>query len=277
MNHEEKEQLYFELADAWASGEMSAKEIADFEKKRLDDPEFDAHCRLHLKMIGTLKYQKEQEFKSMIQGVERELAQEGFFKPTPKITSRWSQVRPFLAFAASFALILSAIIWWQYNLQMTARAKALALETIATLSPLSKPERQAMIEQKDQDPFELWRRGDLKGAIAIWERQYKKSPKNTELRYFLAVCQLQRGENKTAIQLLEGLDEEARGGMIIHPAEIEDVRWYLALAFAAEGNWKKAKNLLQEIEDKHTEAKQFLEKIEFSMRLVRTGRTGMEN
>lgn len=263
MHQEDKEQQYQEMVDAWLDGKMTASEVTAFEQKRREDPDLDAHCRFVLKMAGTLKQQQKVEFAAMIQGIEQELKQRHFFDSSPPKLSFWVRARPYMAHAATLLLLIGAIGFWQYNAQQreVERGKMQAAQAIAALPPLPKPAETQGFTSKSGEAFLLYAQGRYSDAADIWQKQYDDSPQGTDVRYYLGVCRLKNSENPAAIKLLQSLEEEVRAGKRIRPVDVQAMRWHLALALAADGQIKKAKSLLREIEHEHPDAKQFLEQL----------------
>lgn len=216
----------FEKIEAYLNGDLSKDEILEFETQLNTDTIFRAKfddIKTVLTGIET------QSLKEQLDIFHKELSanEQDLLVNDPKVKSlHWRKI------AVAAILIVGLGSFWLFS---GSPNEKLYSEYFTPDPGLPT----TMSNTNNYDFYEAmvsYKQGDYKVAIDKWQALQNTKPNNDTLNYFIGVAHLANKNEKTAISFLENASKNSEFPLI------NDVYYYLGLAYLKDGNIDRAKN-----------------------------------
>ncbi|MCB0706863.1 MAG: hypothetical protein KDC34_16220 [Saprospiraceae bacterium] len=228
--------------EMYLDGELQGDALKQFEATLKQDTSLANRLKFHQDLAASLGDSQAIDVQKQITEIGRSFFQESASeKPAPKLVPVWR--RP-LAIAASFLVLLAVSYFtWQAVSGLAPSGERLFAQNF-TSYPLDQVVRGSEATQSDfEQTVQLYLDGHYQQASEAFRTQLSLDPQNEKLKFSLAQSLLSETPPAfdAASPLLESLVSTGTSSVV--PAS----KWYLALVYVHNGDFKQAMPLLQEV------------------------------
>lgn len=224
-----------EKIERYLAGEMTANEIAAFEKKLSADPELAEEIRFRKTLQFVYSNKPLFELNDQLLSIEEEVNLDIDNSKAP--LKKAFVVKTFLvAIIAFFILLFMGLYFYsQYQNRLLMEHKELVnqyaepFENIFNFSHRDNSFLSAAMESYNNENYQE--------AIGFFE-QTKNQP---EAKFYLGICYLEIGESNKALQTFRSIKISDNPSIGVH------LRWFTALALLQNGNSEDAKLIFQKL------------------------------
>ncbi len=212
----------FEAIEAYVLERMSPDERAAFEQRMAADASLRAEVDLERENIQAVELGG---LSRMLTGIAQQDRSDEESGP-----AKWTRV---LKYAAMFAAIVTAAIWWVNRAPLNEELYAEHF----TPDPGLPVSMGTTSEPAFADAMVAYKLGDYAEARTKWAPLLAQEPMNDTLRYYIASAWLAEKRTEQAVPMLEALVKEPASPFASR------ARWYLFLAYLREGEIVKGEAL----------------------------------
>lgn len=213
-------------------GELSQQELAAFKAELLVDESLKEKVENHRQFLKGLEIGFNKELKSFL--VEEET------KIRAQPTKEPKRVKSFyilFGMAAAVALLIVSVFVLRTQPISQDELFAQYYQTYPNVEqPVSRSENNA------NNPYALYEQGAYEKALILFSDIHASDPENAALPYYSALCHLELGQAKEAIEFLDQV-VVMQSDKYSRPAT-----WYLSLSYLKSGNTKKTKAILKQLQ-----------------------------
>lgn len=232
MDNMEQDEKNIDLIEAFAKGELSESDLADFERKRATDADFASEVADYLLIINEIRTGEQRAFHHKLKGWENEIeGQESKGKVIP--------IRRILSIAATLLIVALAGGYAIFkNLPVHVNDELFAKyfqpydDVITERSAEESPLQQGM---------NLYNQGKYAMAIPYFEAFLKEKPTEAAAQLYLGISYLADNKTDSAKDLFENLIRNDRG------LYKEIAEWNMALIYLKSNDIEALKKSLQQI------------------------------
>ena len=215
-----------ELIEKYIDNSLSEDESVLFEEKKLSSKEFVEQLEVATISMEFIKSKNQEKLKKEIEDI---------YRSSQEMERKSMSVKWYLTVAAAaILLIVSTIVWFSSNSQLSNQELFLSYYEPYRATPITRDETS-----NTSVAMKYYRSQEYKKALEL----FLKSDTDEITNLYVGNCYLSLGDNKNAIiTFMEGLNAE---DIIVK----QTARWYLALSNLNAGNDETCYNLLNFIVD----------------------------
>jgi tetratricopeptide (TPR) repeat protein len=227
----------YALIDDYLDGKLPKPDLEQFEQVLRQDPELQEALAFQRALRDSLRTQwqnkeKQDTLKAQLQQIgadyfqgERNASHQR--KPWSVVSVAWWK-------AAVVAASLAGIVWWQWPTPASEGDLYGQYRQFPAAAFVTQGSSDAALGQATAD----FNQGRYAAALPVLLSALKDSPDDAELRFFVALCQIETGDIDSAIAALKSLENSAWG---------EEAQWHLALAYLKKGDAAACQSVLKSI------------------------------
>jgi predicted negative regulator of RcsB-dependent stress response len=223
----------YALIDDYLDGILPKDEQQHFEAALSNDREFEEDVQRHKKIREVLrrhwgKDTAEQDLREHVSVIGAE-----YFKSSKSKADENHRVVKSSSIAwkaAAVAALFAGALWWQWPSD-----KSNEIYQRFRHFPEAAFTTQGTIGTSLEDAAATFNAGDFQQALMILQEQIIVNPKDSELIFFYALCQIEVGETEEAVRSLRSLETSTWA---------EEASWYMALACLKKGDLDACRQLL---------------------------------
>ncbi len=263
-----KEVAEMEAIERYLQGNMSGKELIDFEDRLAKDPTFAQEVNLFMDLIQSIDLNGDEELKASISNVHKSLEKDNFFEQSSsisqsdvsivnsesKVVRKRAKFRRALSIAAGVVFLIGGTFFmFKQSTNIASKeqfTKVFKPETKNLNVILDRLEGYGLADTNIPrkkglaNALYLYEKGDYEQAQKDLTKHVSKYKEDNVGKFYLGLCYLHRGSYAEAATQFQSLIQDENFDLY------NESRWYLSLSYMmldSMNGKKDAKDLLEQI------------------------------